>query len=180
MMQKTLGLTLGSVLLSAACTPPDPQKDLGVNEIETYWAVDSPRGDTQYIAPVVRFRLHNQTQKVLRSVDAQAGFRRVGEKEEDWASGSAIVATGKKPLPPGASVFVELKCEGRYSMRQTAAEDMLKNEGFRDAKVALWLREGNSSWTKMTEVEVDRRIGSKTAVIPTVPTVPAPSTHPQP
>jgi hypothetical protein len=171
-MRRSLALASLSLVAATACTPPDPRQDLEVSGVETYWAVDAPRGETQYIAPVVRFRLRNRTAKTLRSVDAQASFRRVGEKDEDWASGSAVVATSRQPLAAGADAFVELKGEGRYSMRQAGAEEMLKNEGFKDAKANVFLREGNSSWTKLLEVQVERRIGSRNAVIPTMPAPP--------
>ena len=59
-------------------------------------------------------------------------------------------------------------------MRDTTPEDMLKNEAFKDARAEIYLREGSSSWVKMEEVPVDRRIGSRSAVIPTVPLSPEP------
>jgi hypothetical protein len=52
---------------------------------------------------------------------------------------------------------------------------MLQNEGFQDAKATLYVRAGSSSWTLMAEgIAVERRIGSKSAVIPTVPVAPQP------
>ena len=143
--------------------------------METYWAVDSPRSGTVYIAPVLRFRLTNRSARSARSVEAQAGFRRVGALDQEWASGFVIVATGRAPLAAGASTLVEIKSEGRYSMIDTAPGDMLKNEGFQDAKATLYLRSGNSSWTPLAEgLLVERRIGSKSSVIPTVPLTPQP------
>jgi hypothetical protein len=161
-------------LAAVACTPPDPKAHLEIAQMETYWAVDSARGDTQYLAPVVRFRLYNKTSRTLRAVDAQAAFARVGETGVEQAKWPAlvIVVTGRKPLEPGAFTEVELKSEGRYTMRDTTPEDMLKNEGFRDARAEIYLREGGSSWVKMEEVPVERRIGSRSAVIPTVPLSP--------
>jgi hypothetical protein len=147
-----------------------------IAQIETYWAVDSPRGDTQYLAPVVRFRLYNKSAETLRAVDAQAAFAREGEANLDQNKWPAvvIVATGAKPLVPGAYTEVELKSEGRYSMRDTTPEEMMKNEAFRDARAEIYLRQGSSSWIKMQEVPVERRIGSRSAVIPTFPLSPEP------
>jgi len=159
---------------TAACTPPDPKAHLKITEIETYWAVDNPRGNTQYLAPVVRFRLHNQTTSTLRAVDAQAAFSRAGEvnKDENKWPALLLVATGRKPLAGGDSVFVELKSEGRYSMYDTTPEDMMKSEAFKDARAEIYLREGSSPWVKMEEVAVERRIGARSAVLPVVPIVP--------
>jgi hypothetical protein len=161
-------------LAAAACAPPDPRAHLEILDLESYWAVDAPRGDTVFIAPVVRFRLRNKSDKLVRAADAQGGFRRVGEEDQEWASAWAVVATSRKPLGAGEDVLVELKSEGRYSMRQTPPEEMLLNEGFKDARAEIFLRQGSSNWTKMTEVRVDRRIGSKSASVPTVPVAPEP------
>lgn len=160
-----------ATLLAAACSPADPKAHLQIAQIETYWAVDNPRGDTQYLAPVVRFRLLNKTSRTLRAVDAQAAFSRVGEQSTDQNKWPALVlvATGRRPLAPGAFAEVELKSEGRYSMRDTTPEGMMENEAFKDARAEIYLREGSSSWVKMEEVPVERRIGSRSAVLPVVP-----------
>lgn len=166
---------LAALVAAGACKAKDPREQFEILDVETYWAVDSPRSGTVYIAPVLRFRLKNRGTTNARSVEAQAGFRRVGAEDQEWASGFVIVATGKAPLAAGASTLVEIKSEGRYSMFDTAPEDMLRNEGFQDAKATLYLRSGNSSWTPLAEgLLVERRIGSKSAVIATVPVTPQP------
>jgi hypothetical protein len=172
---RVAAVTLGLALAGGACKGPDPREQFEIQDLETYWAVDSPRSGTVYIAPVLRFRLKNRSARNARSVEAQAGFRRVGAEDKEWASGFVIVATGKAPLAAGASTLVEIKSEGRYSMFDTAPEDMLKNEAFQDAKATLYVRSGNSSWTPLLEgLLVERRIGSKSTVIPTVPVAPQP------
>jgi hypothetical protein len=169
MRARTAGVALA--LASAACAPADPKAHLEIAEVETYWAVDNPRGDTQYLAPVVRFRLYNRTTRTLRAVDAQAAFAREGEADQNQNKWPALVlvVTARKPLAAGAFAEVELKSEGRYSMRDTTPEDMLKNEAFKDARAEIYLREGASTWVKMQEVPVDRRIGARSAVLPVVP-----------
>ena len=66
---------LGLPLVAAACKPKDPREQFEIQDLETYWAVDSPRRGTVYIAPVLRFRLKNRSTSGARSVEAQAGFR---------------------------------------------------------------------------------------------------------
>jgi hypothetical protein len=162
------------LLAAMGCKAIDPRRQFEIQEVETYWAVGSPRGDTLYLAPVMRFQLKNLGETV-RSVEAQAGFRRVGEEDKEWASGWVVVATGKAPLAAGATTAVEVRSEGHYTMRDTAPEDMLQNPGFVDATATLYIRAGSSPWTLMVEgVKVERRIGSKSAVIPTVPVAPKP------
>ena len=109
-------------------------------------------------------------------MEAQAGFRRVGAEDQEWASGFVIVATGKAPLAAGASTFVEIKSDGRYSMVDTAPEDMLNERGLpgREGRPSTCGR-ATPSWTPLAEgLLVERRIGSKSAVIPTVPLTPQP------
>ena len=67
-----------SLLVLAACMAPDPKAEMEVVSLETYWAIDSPSGGTQYLAPVVRFGLKNKGAK-SRSVQAMATLRRQGE-----------------------------------------------------------------------------------------------------
>lgn len=159
------------VLVASACKAKDPKLDFEVKDVETYWAVDSPRGATQYIAPVVRFRVRNRTAGSLRLVEAQATFKRA-RQEDKWPSGLAVLATPKKPLAAGAEAVAEIKSDGRYSMRDTAPEAMLANEAFVDAEAEIFLREGNSSWTLVATAPIERRIGSKSAVIPVIPEAP--------
>src|SRR5262245_8891748 len=162
-------LVLGAV--AAACKAPDPKEHFEVSDIESYWAVDSPRGETQYIAPVVRFRLRNTGKAPSRSVQAQVVFHRVGEEDKSWGSDWKEVAPARKPVPPGGELFVELKSDGHYYTTGTP-ESMFAHQAFRDAKAEVFLREGSSGWIKMAAVDVERRIGSKGATEPGVPVVP--------
>ncbi|HEX6737922.1 MAG TPA: hypothetical protein VF310_06620, partial [Vicinamibacteria bacterium] len=68
-----------------ACRTPDPQAELALSDLEAHWAVETPVGETQYIAPVVRFQVRNKGQAAHRSVQATATFRRVGE-DQSWSS----------------------------------------------------------------------------------------------
>lgn len=159
-------------LVAAGCKAPDPKEHFDVSDLETYWAVESPRGETQYIAPVVRFRLRNKGAEPSRSVQAQAVFHRVGEDDKSWGSDWKEVAPARKPVLPGTELFVELKSDGHYYTTGTP-ESMFAHEAFKDAKVDVFLREGRSGWILMAAADVERRIGSKTAGVPVVPAAPA-------
>jgi len=47
-------------LSMSACRPPDPRDEIELTGIETYWVVDTPTADTQYIAPAVRVTVRNK------------------------------------------------------------------------------------------------------------------------
>jgi len=152
-------LAAGLLVVLAACRTPEPAKELELKDLETYWAVDTPKGETQYISPVVRFHLRNRWREAERSIQAQAIFHRVGEQEE-WGSDWRQVTPAKKPLQPGEEAFVELRSPGRY-YSSGEPESMFQHELFKDAKVEVFVRVGSSSWTKMADAPVERRIGSK-------------------
>jgi hypothetical protein len=149
----------GLLLVLVACRMPEPAKELEVKDLETYWAVDAPKGETQYISPVVRFRLRNRWKAPERSIQAQAVFRRTGE-EAEWGSDWRQVTPARKPLEPGEETLVELKSPGRY-YSTGEPESMFQHQLFKDAKVEVFVRVGSSGWTKMADAPVERRIGSK-------------------
>ncbi len=153
---------LALTALLAACRSPDPRSVADVSDAETYWAIDSAQGDRQFIAPVVRFQVHNKGRDPLRTLEAQATFRRQSETAI-WSSAWQHV-TGPKgePLAPGAGSLVVLKPEGegRY-FSNGAPESMFTHPQFRDATVDVFLRIGSSPWTKFFTADIERRIGTR-------------------
>lgn len=148
-------------LLAAACSAPDPKAEMDLQKLETYWAIDSPSGGTQYLAPVVRFDLHNKGSQ-SRSVQAMVTLRRQGE---DVAWSSAFT----KVQPPHGGAFasgqivpVLLKPEGEGRYTSTGApEGMFQHPQWRDVSADLFLRVDNSSWTRFGTYPIERHIGSK-------------------
>jgi hypothetical protein len=148
--------------LPAACRSPDPRSVLEVSDAETYWAIDSAQGERQFIAPVVRFKVHSKGDKALRTVEAQATFRRKGE-DVIWSSAwTKVTGPNGAPLPPDGSSLVVLKPEGegRY-FTNGPPESMFTHPQFRDANVDVFLRIGASAWTKFFTADVERRIGTR-------------------
>jgi len=143
-----------------ACRSADPKAELDVSEVEAYWVVDSPVGSTQYIAPAVRFRVTNKGSRAWGSIQATATFRRKGEEEKSWGSDWRPVTAPDKTLAPGEGVLVVMRSDSRY-YSSGDAESMFRHGLFRDAKVEIFLRIGASSWTKLAESDVERRIGTK-------------------
>lgn len=156
-------LALPLALLAGACRSPDPKAEIELRDLESYWAVDPAVGGTQYLAPVARFQLVNKAAS-SRSIQAMATFRRKGEGPS-WSSAWQSVSPlpDGKPLPPGQSVLVVLKPEGegRYTFRGTA-EEMFQHAEFKDVTAEVFVRVGSSSWTKFTDVDIPRHLGSHT------------------
>jgi hypothetical protein len=160
-MSSRAGLSFGlAVLLTAACRAPDPRAELEVVEPDAYFVLDTPSGDTQYLAPAVRFHVRNRAARPVRSIQANAVFRRVGEEGQTWGADWQQVAPAGKPLSPGEAVLVVMKSDGRY-YSTGPPRTMFEHKLFRDVKVEVFLRVGSSPWTKMAEAKVERRIGSR-------------------
>ena len=146
----------------AACRSPDPRSAAEVSDTETYWAIDNAQGERQFIAPVVRFNVHNKGDKPLRTLEAQATFRRKGE-DVIWSSAwTKVTGPSGAPLATGAGSLVVLKPEGegRY-FTNGSPESMFTHPQFRDATVDVFLRIGSSSWTKFFTADIERRIGTR-------------------
>jgi len=160
-VRRTAAAVLAAVccLAAAACHSPDPRQELELKELETYWAIDAPVGDTQYLAPVVRFRLLNKGHERLRYVMASAAFKRKGEEGQTWGSASVLV-TAEKDLEAGQQTLVVLKSDGRY-YSTGAPESMFEHKLFRDAHVEVFAKIGSSNPSKLGEADVERRIGAK-------------------
>lgn len=154
--------TACAAVLLAACTPPDPKAELELLGLETYWAVDAPKGSEQYIAATVRFDLRNKGGKPLGSIEASAGFRRANDSGvfEEWGGDWKQVSSSREPLRPGDQRVVVLKSDARYHSPGPPSS-MFSHPQFRDPKVELYVRVGSSGWVKFGEAAVERRIGSR-------------------
>lgn len=159
-MRSHLVLALPLLASLVACRTPDPKQELEVRDLETYWAVDPSRGETRYLAPVVRLRLHNKGGKPEQSIQATATFRRKGEESLTWGSDWKQVTPSSKPLLAGQDAFVELKSDARYYSTGDPGS-MFEHKLFKDATVEVFVRVGSSGWVKMAAADVERRLGSK-------------------
>ena len=186
-MDRTRGRTAGraascaALLVTAACSAPEPLKIVKVSGVETHWAVDNSEVGTQYIAPVVRFELTNVSAEPQGSIDVTATFRRKGESAT-WGGDYRQVSTRREPLGPGQSTALVMKSDTRY-YSNGPTEGMFTHAEFKDTTVELFVRVGRSKWTKLGEMmDVERRIGAKSVqdTLPAVAASPSPASSPSP
>jgi hypothetical protein len=154
--------TLLLALPALSCAAPDPKLELEVLGLETYWAVESTRGQERYIAPVVRFEVRNKGAVPQLSVEVSAGFRRANDEGVfvEWGGDFLRVSSSRQPLQPGERRLVVLKSDARYHSPGTP-ESMFAHAEFRDPRVEVYMRAGSSSWVKFGEAAVERRVGSR-------------------
>lgn len=153
------------VLAATACRTPDPKALLDVSDVDAFWAVEPTMGGEQYIAPVVKLRIHNRRDTPQKSAQAMAVFRRKGEESLTWGSAFEQVVSRKAPLGPGKSIGVTLKSDARYHS-QGPVDGMFTHAQFKDAVVEIFLRVGSSGWISFGQLPVERRVGSRAVASP--------------
>lgn len=153
-------LVLALALGAAGCQTPDPKAELEISGIETYWVVDPAKGDTQFIAPAIRFEVRNKGGEARSQIQATASFHHKGQEGTDWGSDWQQIVPPGRPLAPGQSLLVVLRSDARYT-QSGPPETMFQNPAFQDATTAVFLRVGSSGWVKFGSTEVERRIGSR-------------------
>jgi len=102
-------------------------------------------------------KLRNKSGAPLESIQINAIFRRVGEKEM-WGEyfGWAIPRT--EPLAPGAETkLLVMRSTLGYTGTQ-ARMQMLQNREFVDAKVEIYVKKGSKALAKLAEYPVQRQL----------------------
>src|SRR5215467_10962882 len=100
--RNTLFLLLSTLLLTAGCEPNvDLKQGLQVEVLSTGWLDAGIIEGKNKLVPTVAFRLKNTSQAPLVSLQVNAIFRRITDKEE-WGS-AFLPAAGSAGLAPGAS-----------------------------------------------------------------------------
>jgi hypothetical protein len=156
-MRACLILLAAAVLPAAACGPTvDLSKALTVDIVSTGWYDDGIVNGKNKLVPSVTFRLTNQADQTLGTLQVNALFRRVNEKDE-WGSG-LVTAAGSEGLAPHATtppltVRSPLGYTGTDSRQQ-----MLHNHEFVDAKVELFAKYGSVQWKRVGEYPIERRL----------------------
>ena len=152
-----LACMVSAALLVGACVP-DPLKEVAVSDLEAYWVVDTPVGETNRIAPAVRFKVTSKGAK--KFIEAQASFHRKSQAQGEWGNAFAPVTQAGKPMATGEGRVVTLVMEEGHYTGSVPPEDLLHNPAFSDVHVLVFIRVGSSSWVKMAEVDAERRIGT--------------------
>jgi hypothetical protein len=149
---------LALLLTSVACGGPkvDLKQGLQVNDVATGWFDAGITDGKNKLVPTVSFKLKNLSDQKLSTLQVNALFRRVSEKDE-WGS-EFMTAAGSSGLAPGAETAkLTLKCPRGYTGTEPR-QDMLKNRQFVDAKVELFAKYGSGQWTRLGEYQVAREL----------------------
>jgi hypothetical protein len=144
-------------LSAAACGPPvDLTKGLQVEILSTGWQDAGIVDGKNKLVPSVSFRLKNVSAESLVTLQVNALFRRLTDKEE-WGS-AFLQAAGSSGLKPGAATQpLVAKSQLGYTGNESRVE-MLKNSLFVDAKVTLFAKYGSAQWTRLGDYSITRQL----------------------
>ena len=146
-------------LLSTHCgASVDAVAALEPVDVVTGWFDDGIiQGGKNKLVPSVSMKLRNKSGKELKSIQINAIFRRVGEKEM-WGEyfGWAIPRTA--PLAAGAETKpLVMRSTLGYTGEQPRMQ-MLQNKDFVDAKVEIYLKQGSKVLAKLAEYPIQRQL----------------------
>jgi hypothetical protein len=154
-MQKLIALA-GALALCTSCGgTPDVASMLAVQVVTTGWRDAGPVAGRNKLIPSAAVTLTNVSDQVLRSVQVNAVFHRVGEHGE-WGS-SFVAAAGSSGLTPGAGATVTLNSARGYT-GDDPEEAMLSNSHFVDATVDVFAKYGSEQWTRLGAFPIDRQL----------------------
>ncbi len=160
MRASALGALVAAVALSAACAPPvDLSTALRIEVLSTGWFDAGIVNGQNKLVPSITFRVRNASDRTLVSLQINAIFRRVGEKDE-WGSGF-VTAAGSSGLAPGATSGVLTIRSPRGYTGTDPREEMLHNSHFVDAVVELFGKYGSAQWKRIGEYPIARTLITK-------------------
>jgi len=147
------------VLCSAGCgSSVDAVASLEPIEVVTGWFDDGIiEGGKNKLVPSVTLKLRNKGSEPLRSVQINAIFKRVGEREM-WGEYFGWAVQREQPLQPGATTGpLVMRSTLGYTGTQPRMQ-MLQNKEFVDARVEIFLKQGSKVLTKLAEFPIDRQL----------------------
>jgi hypothetical protein len=149
--------------LACACGPTvDLTQGLQVSIIDTGWYDAGIVNGQNKLVPSVTFKLKNVSDQNLVSLQINALFRRVTEKDE-WGDGY-LTAAGSSGLKPNSETDpLTIRSQRGYTGSDQSRQEMLANSHFVDAKVELLARYGSVQWKKLGEYPITRRLIEKSA-----------------
>ncbi len=155
---------LASLLLCVVCAGCSPTVDLSaalqVQDYSTGWFDLGVINGQNKLVPSITFSLKNNSDQRLSTLQVNALFRRVTEKDE-WGSGF-LTAAGSSGLAPGAATPpLTIRSQLGYTGSEQSREDMLRNSHFVDANVELFAKYGSAQWKRIGQFPVARRLLTK-------------------
>jgi len=157
-----MALALAAAVAAASCGPTvDVSQGLHVTVVKSGWYdAGIVNGGQNKLVPTITFKIKNVSDQTLASLQVNALFRRVTEKDE-WGSGF-VTAAGSTGLPAGAETdALTIRSPLGYTGSDQSRQEMLANTHFVDAKVELFAKYGSTQWKRIGEYPITRQLIEK-------------------
>ncbi len=149
------------VFTFVGCAPTvDLTTGLELQDVSTGWFDAGIVNGQNKLVPSLTARVKNRSDQKLVSLQINAVFRRVTEKDE-WGT-ALVIAAGSEGLPPGAVTRpLDVRSPRGYTGSDQSRQEMLHNSHFVDAKVELFAKYGSVQWKRIGEYPIARTLITK-------------------
>ena len=157
---RPLGLLFAAALCLAAAgcgASVDAVKALEPVDVVTGWFDDGiVEGGMNKLVPSVSLKFKNKSGEAVSSIQVNAIFKRVGEKEM-WGEYFGWAVTRDALAAGGETKTFVMRSGLGYTGVQPRMQ-MLQNKEFVDAKVEIFLKQGSKVWAKLAEYPIQRQL----------------------
>ncbi len=152
---------LAAALLVSSCGPTvDLAQGLRITILDSGWYDAGIVNGQNKLVPSVTFAIKNVSNQTLGSLQVNALFRRVTEKDE-WGDAFATVAGSDGLAPNADSTPLTLRSQRGYTGSDQSRQEMLTNSHFVDAKVEILAKYGSTQWKRLGEYPIQRKLIEK-------------------
>ncbi len=154
-----LVLVAALVLSSTGCYGKSVEAVAALEPVDvvTGWFDDGIlEGGKNKLVPSVSLKFRNKAASAVSSIQINAIFKRVGEKEM-WGEYFGWAVSKQGLAPGGETNLMVMRSALGYTGVQPRMQ-MLQNKEFVDAKVEIFLKQGSKVWAKLAEYPIDRQL----------------------
>jgi hypothetical protein len=146
-----------TLLCCGACGPAiDLATGVQVESLTTGWVDAGTTNGLNKVVPALSFKLKNVSDRKLPTLQVNAIFRRVSQREE-WGDGFRMLPASNGLAPGAATDQVTIDAQRGYT-GSDPHDALLRNSQFVDAQVNLFARSGSSAWTRLGEFPITRQL----------------------
>ncbi len=144
------------VVAAAGCSPNvDLAQALQITVVDTGWFDAGIVNGQNKLVPSITFKVKNVSDQKLVSLQINALFRRVTEKDE-WGANLLSVA-GSSGVAPGEETGpFTIRSPLGYTGSDQSRQELLANSHFVDAKVELLGKYAAAQWKRLGEYPIKR------------------------
>jgi hypothetical protein len=153
-------LLAAALLLSSCGSNVDLAQSLRITILDSGWYDAGIVNGQNKLVPSVTFSVKNVSNQTLGSLQVNALFRRVTEKDE-WGDAFVTVAASAGLAANAESAPLTLRSQRGYTGTDQSRQEMLANSHFVDAKVEILAKYGSTQWKRIGEYPIQRKLLEK-------------------